>query len=89
MELPKAGVEQKWETDETNEMDETDQIDETVVIFIHREGRTPEDWAWAVSKISAVSCLRKKRPLLRTVFLSCSYGQQFRRMLPYDLECSA
>ncbi len=40
MELPKAGVEQKWETDETNEMDETDQIDETVVIFIHR-GASP------------------------------------------------
>ncbi len=36
MESPKAGVEQKWETDEANEMDQTDQIDETVVIFIHQ-----------------------------------------------------
>jgi hypothetical protein len=48
MESPRAEVEQKWKTDETDEMDETDQIDETVVIFIH-QGCHAKGVTWEVS----------------------------------------
>ncbi len=56
MESPKAEVEQKWKTDETDEMDETDQIDETVVIFIH-QGATPRPGGRDVDEE-----LRRKQP---------------------------